>query len=142
MAAKSVRQAPQEVESDGEFICFDCGAMFVCETRLRLHRSCKHGERRPAFNRVSGGCCPFCDVDFRTRQRLIHHLSRFGNKVCAARVCELPALSSSELAECIAQDAVVRRAQAASGEDWTSGLPALRPPPQGQQPPQEQQQHQ
>ena len=119
--------APTDRDSDGEWLCQQCGAEFDTRAKLKQHMAGKHRTRQPGFAQIPSSICPFCRCDFRTRYRCLVHFGPKGSQLCAGQLASLPPLSADELAAAIHSDAVQRRQRAQHGAWNSSGPPALKP---------------
>ena len=120
------------VEED-ELLCHDCGRWCRTMVGLTAHRQIVHGDgglAAMARARVGGSKCPVCEVDFRTRPRLIRHLCH-GAKKCvdALKDGSIPVLPVDVVEALNLDDLRARSSRRKSGLRDHAGLLFIRAAP-------------
>jgi hypothetical protein len=123
------QQEGVDSDSDGEWLCAECGAEFRSRRGLRTHQIHAHGRRREVRRYCLGSVCPTCFGDWHTRLRCLHHM-QYGAAACrqAWQTGRLPTFSDEEVAAADAGDRVLRRDCTALGTSELAGPPPVRPP--------------
>ena len=132
VSAEAVRNTAQfhEIADDPpqqlQFACADCGKQFGTKRGLWLHEVVVHQRVAAAAFYARGSICPVCKYDFRTRPRLITHLTR-GSLRCVL-ACKLgtvePMTQDEHVAETVATAAAWRDAKS-RGASLLVGLPCI-----------------
>jgi len=65
-------------ESDGEYLCVECGLCFPTTRSLAGHRIHKHQARAVVRLFCTGSTCPACGAEHHSRLRALKHMQRAG----------------------------------------------------------------
>ena len=127
-------QAPNVFVCD---LCVQGAAVFSSSKALQAHKRSKHGVRSAVIEYIPDTCvCPVCQVDFRSRLRLVTHASnsRVRSKTrqhtCRDVILSgiLPKVPIDELGRLNARDRDARRAASKAGHSHEiARLPARKP---------------
>ncbi len=79
--------APSCPQAVSEYICYDCGRTTRTATAMKIHYTRVHNQLDDAQRHAKTAVCEECQVDFRTRPRLIAHL-RHRHTGCLRALCE------------------------------------------------------